>query len=671
MDNTPPQQNGRPERKKVKKTSSYILFRPYISRLFTYVVLLYLASNNYELFQSHKETYIDFLNILDEPLIVDIQLVPHSQNCPNGYINTAEYFFPASWDGCICDGYIFKSTQCKYANVKTKNKCSAGYMSFPDVSTERKSSSQFKGPRNLEEIQAPTNENGDAPNMGSVDSMDCLLCYQDVPHLQEENIMLDKFYSDKKVCFKYDYEQSTISYMKSVTQYCDEKNICNEFFCKLNNDENNKCPITTLLDKKYINTWSDPNFSKPFGFSHTYTDFLNYDSNYHGYVYAPIINILIGRNGACDDKYSVVKSSYPLIKNIQCQEGSEYSKFDSVPLSDILISNGLRSEIENSLPYFFNYTKNEKWNIVAKTAFAKDTLYCMINKFLLFSENSFTIMSKGKLKVANKEEMRPQFSEKLYVFYNIRDNSNFQERVQEFILTINLIMTILEVSYVLIKLFNVCGDSVKCLLCICGYEGYLAFVVDIIIMITSAVSSGNLSKFVHHVDELLESGCLDELVKGKIELYKVATDVMADKNLEMFLIILIKFILIFISLLYTVLSKGGKINFRQCEQIIFEKEEEAEEQNEESEEEKNKKSKPKSTNQLNYVNIEQDASKLSQRRLNDPSGIDQTSRSNNTYLEVTKRIDATVNEPDKSENLGPGVNVELQLRQENNKPDQP
>jgi hypothetical protein len=669
MDNIPPQPNGRPERKKVKKTNSYILFRPYISRLFTYLVLLYLASNNYGLFEEHRETYIDFLNLLDEPLIVDIQLVPHSQSCPSGYSTTAEYFFPGSWDGCICDGYIFKSTQCKYANVKTKNKCVASYMSFPDSATERKSSSQFKGPRNLDEIQAPTNENGDAPNMGSVDSIDCLLCYQDVPHLQEDHIMLNKFYTDKKVCFKYDYEQTTNTYLKSVSQYCDEKNICNEFFCKLNNDENKKCPITTLLDKKYINTWADPNFSKPFGFSDTYKDFFNYDSNYHGYVFAPIINISIGRSGACDDEDSVIKSNYPLVKNNQCQEGSRYSNFDSVYLSEILISNGLRSEIENSLPYFFNYTTKEKWNIVSKTAFAKDTLYCMINKFLLFSENSFTIMSKGKLQVTNKEEMRPGFSEKLYVFYNIKENADFQERIQGFILSIYIIMTILEVSYVLIKLFNVCGDSVKCLLCICGYEGYLAFVVDIIIMITSAVSNSTLSKFVHHVEELIESGCLDELVKGKMELFKVATDVMADKNMEMFLIILMKFVLIFISLLYTVISKGGKINFRQCEQIIFEKEEDEEE--EEKEEEKRKKTKPRSTKQLNYVNIEQDASKLSQRRLNDPSSMDQTSRSNNTYLEVTKRIDATVNEPDKSENLGPGVNVELQLRQENNKPDQP
>jgi hypothetical protein len=683
MDNIPPQIQ-RPERKKKKKVNSYILFRPFISRLFTYVVLLYLASNNYELFEEQQHSYRGFLNLLEEPVITDIKLVSHNQRCPEGYNSTPSTFYPSTYSGCICDGYIFKTSQCKYLNVKTKEKCVANNMVFYDPTSERKANSQMKGSqtRNLQKENitssssptgsskpsGPTGPSGEMPNMSTTDEVACLTCYQNVPGLSED-LEIQRFYKNEKICYKLDKEQNTITYLKSASEYCDEKNLCNEFFCKPNNDQNKKCPVTTILNKNYINKWADENFKDVLGYSDSYSKFFNFDSNYHGYVYAPLTNIMIGRNGACTEDGSILISNYALSTNNDCQLGSRFSTFDSIPLNDLMITNGHREQIEKSLPYFFNYTTSENWGIVSKTAFSKETMYCIINKYLLFSENSFTLMSQGKLSVARKEEMRPEFSEKLYVYYNIHENAKFQKDVQIFILWVNLLMTIFEVLYVMIKLFNVCGDSLKCLLCLCSFEGYFAFLVDMMILITTGMSSRTLSSFVHHVEDLLDTGCLDENVFSNLTLFKVATEVMGDKNLEMFLIILMKFILITISIVYMLFSKGGKVNFRQCEQIIFEKEDDEEEEEEKKETDKDKK-KQKSNKQLSYVNIEQDASKLSQRRLNDNTGMDQTNRTNNTYLEVTKRVDNTVAEPDRSENLGPNVNIELQLRNENKKIDQ-
>jgi hypothetical protein len=106
------------------------------------------------------------------------------------------------------------------------------------------------------------------------------------------------------------------------------------------------------------------------------------------------------------------------------------------------------------------------------------------------------------------------------------------------------------------------------------YEGYLTFIVDIVIFIIAAIAYTTLHPFVHEIEHLLETGCIDEDTSGMLSVYKTATGVVADKNFEIFLIILTKMTLISISIVYTCWYKKGRVKFRQIEEIIFEKEEE-------------------------------------------------------------------------------------------------
>ena len=96
---------------------------------------------------------------------------------------------------------------------------------------------------------------------------------------------------------------------------CDEENVCNDFFCKLNNHKNNKCPITFIMNKKKISEKykRDINLSiawEPFFFSKDYEQYQYYDSNYNGLIGLPLTDIVIGRTRNCKKttKFTTVSS---------------------------------------------------------------------------------------------------------------------------------------------------------------------------------------------------------------------------------------------------------------------------------------------------------------------------------------------------------------------------
>ena len=128
----------------------------------------------------------------------------------------------------------------------------------------------------------------------------------------------------------------------------------------------------------------------------------------------------------------------------------------------------------------------------------------------MFTQNTFIIKSKGKFTVVNREGKRDKFIEWMYVFSNLLKNADFQEKTQALILYIYYIITVYEISYVLIKIFNVCGDNFKFLLFFFSYEGYVAFIIDLIILFVSIVSRSTLNYFTDRVEELEQSNCFDE-----------------------------------------------------------------------------------------------------------------------------------------------------------------
>ncbi len=384
---------------KNKKKDAYVLFKPYISRLFTYIVLLYLAMNTFDLYTGNYESYKDFLDYFEEPLLTDIKFVTSNETCPNNYTDIRPTTFPQTLDGCLCDGMVLKLSQCKLFKNQANRTCGTKDFFVPGVS----------------DFTIPSNNN--QSNLWT-----CNDCYTQINTIPEE-LPIRNFYSDKRICLFYDQSQTTTTYIKSAGSECYPENICNEFFCKLNNDKNNKCPITFLSN-------SIQNLTQPFAFSNGYIQYKDYDSNYHGYINAPVTDIAIGRGGMCSKQESTMISNYPLMPIDFCHPSSMYQTFDSALVSDVLKANSYNDYLNQSLPFYFNFTYGEAWSIQARTTFAYQSLYCIINKYLLFSENTFTIISNETIHVLDKETSLEKFKEMMYVFHHLSENHSFQHNVQ-------------------------------------------------------------------------------------------------------------------------------------------------------------------------------------------------------------------------------------------------
>ena len=70
---------------KTKNKDAYVLFKPYLSRLFTYLILLYLATNTYDLYKANLEAYKEFLESFRKPLLTDVKFVNIYDSCAANY----------------------------------------------------------------------------------------------------------------------------------------------------------------------------------------------------------------------------------------------------------------------------------------------------------------------------------------------------------------------------------------------------------------------------------------------------------------------------------------------------------------------------------------------------------------------------------------------------------
>lgn len=538
--------------KKKKKLNTYILFRPYITRLFTYVVLFYISRNNYMLFKDNQHSYIPLIDLMNQPLLVDIQFVDLNGECPGGYKEVNSTVFEDSYGGCNCDGEIVKDSQCGVFEI-TEGLGQCNYY------------------QRLINFSNSDNNSSSSTSHSENQKVNCNKCYSKYNGLPN-NQTIKYFYGNQKPCLLYDNLQSTFTYLDSVSAKCDMENLCNDFFCKQDNNPANRCPITVIMNKESSNV---QDLQSPFAFSASYLTYDTLDSNYHGYIYTPVTDIRIGKNGLCNSgaKY---ESSYPLVKINDCQLSSRFYNFDTASLQDILKYNNVFQTVNSSLPFFEAITKNETWYLTYQSAFSRETLYCLINKHNLFLDLALS-ENNNTFNMSHINDYRQRFAEAIDVYTNLGNNSKFQEQVQTTIYYVSIIITSFEIAYVLIKMFNICGDRMKILLCILSYEGYLAFSVDIFYVIVTGVVHKILYDYMLRIEELIQTGCLDDYVSGKLTIYKIATEVVADKTLEMFLIIMTKLVIIGITLTYYCIVKKGGLNFRGCEQIIFEKEEEEEE----------------------------------------------------------------------------------------------
>jgi viroplasmin and RNaseH domain-containing protein len=528
------------EKIKVRKENLYSLFKPYLGKLFSYIVLLIIALNGYKLFKENQESYEDFIDDFREKIVTDIVFINKDEKCPNNYQDVTPATFTESFDGCICNGFVLKKAQC---NIFEK----------------------VEGTR--------TCQSSDKPNFSLNNYFTkCDVCYTEVQGVGE--ILIDKFYGDVKPCLKYDEELTTLEYLKTATLPCSEENRCQDFFCKLNNDYNNKCPIT-FVAKNVTPALGLPiptNDTGPFKLADGYMKYQNYDSNDHGYINMPITGIFMAFNGVCDKNERRYISDYPLIKLSNCHPSEQFRNFDTKSVDEVLRNNGLDQIIYSNLTRYSNSaTQFDTWSLVAKTAMSYNTLYCIINSGAGRDLNLKNLMiTFADTKREDEEERREIFSDYMYTFVNIEANSEFQNSIQSFMLILNIFITSMEIIYVLVKFIHSLGINLRGLLNVLRFEGYICFLCDIAIAITGYVTYHNIEHFLHYVEELMITRCLDEYAYNKLLLYKSSSQVVADKSKEICVIVVVKLLLVIFSVITTCISNHGKVPFVELQELICE-----------------------------------------------------------------------------------------------------
>ncbi len=109
---------------KVRKENLYNLFKPYVGKLFAYIILLVIAVNGWKLFKDNQKSYEDLLENLKEKLVVDIQFVNKTEMCPRPYEDAKSASFQETFDGCICNGFVMKRAQCEiFSKPKDVKQC--------------------------------------------------------------------------------------------------------------------------------------------------------------------------------------------------------------------------------------------------------------------------------------------------------------------------------------------------------------------------------------------------------------------------------------------------------------------------------------------------------------------------------------------------------------------
>jgi hypothetical protein len=403
---------------------SFLVLKPFIAKLFLYAILLVIASNSWKLFIENRDTYTEFIDKMNIPLIVDIKFVSKTQQCPTGYNTTWKSYFPKSIAGCVCDYYIITGTNCEGLKRQAN---------LPKCDLKKNIMSRLNNEKTDDLILR---------NTVSLDDQTCTQCYTDVPALTE-SIEITSWFQNYNLCYKVDNNQNTFTYIKSVETECDKENICNDYFCKKDNDKNNPCPITNIK----VNTKKK---GDPLAVAPDYVTIKNFDGNNHGFIYLPALDIGLGIEGACDKKGEYrFTSDYSLLNSSLCQISQLYSNIQQKAVSDIISYNGLEKQIYTSLPYFDQFLQDETWNLQYSTAMNRNTLFCIINNKNLHLTNA--ILIKENATRPNRQELKDTFSDLMRTFTRFESQSILQYNVNFTMLIVNILIVFVEVIWVSIK----------------------------------------------------------------------------------------------------------------------------------------------------------------------------------------------------------------------------
>jgi hypothetical protein len=94
---------------------TYSSIKPYLVRLFTHALLLFISVRAYENFSNSQTNYQEFLKLLNNTVVEDIALTNKScSDLGKEWKPVANVTFPNILRGCRCDGGLYVGQSCDY-----------------------------------------------------------------------------------------------------------------------------------------------------------------------------------------------------------------------------------------------------------------------------------------------------------------------------------------------------------------------------------------------------------------------------------------------------------------------------------------------------------------------------------------------------------------------------
>lgn len=580
---------------KVKK-DFFEQLKPLLKKLLVGLVTFLIATNGFVFFDKNKSSVINIIDFMQMNIITDVKFLRFNQTCPVGYIQMNYTEISGNFEGCMCDGFIYDKKRCRNNPIK------------PDLKQCDYINDDF--------FNGSIYNNDLNPECNAF----CCKCFSKIEE-NRTNHHFHHFYDNSKICYEVDYYQTTYTYLSSfLYSKCDYK--CNEIFCKYNNNDYYKCPITNVKkyeDKKQKieNLNSKDN---PILFNSTYKAFNDFDDFDHPKYSLPIIEIFIGNNFGCSNNKKAFYSSFPLIEREICYNDIRNSIIDDTNYYNLIKINKMDKYFQNNYPMYETILSWDPIKLQGKHFLSYSLINCIMRKTDSIITDDLNETERNR----RKEKMN------IYVttLLAISDVYYFIETTTDQIIGIQSLIIAMTILTIMVKLFNCCYDYMKPIFVFYIYESFISLFFDFITLIIAGNSNKNLIYYEELFNGLLEpdfTDCLGEYGTTYIQNINNMTGSFKDSHFSIVLISLLRFGMITISLCYYLITKK-KINYRKSEiySILLEQDNEeepdeintVEEEEEESENLKSNKNDKDATNEEAEKDKEKELEKQDKDTLN-------------------------------------------------------
>lgn len=272
-------------------------------------------------------------------------------------------------------------------------------------------------------------------------------------------------------------------------------------------------------------------------------------------------------NGRCSNGFDNSLSLYSLVSSVDCSLENRYYDTQKLPVDYVLNNNDNYYDYLNETYPLLSTRLTPKTSVGfgLEYSFYRDTISCLMDSTLDFNTFFGAQTQHVDQLMMNRENIRRI----LFTFVSMHTYFQFQEGLQIFLLSINCLSVLVNVCVILFRTFKIFMDDKyyghRCLY----FEVYFSFLLDLFSAIVGATSFFILNTVVNFVNDLLNTSCLGDYTQWKLDAYGNDLYDTAEQNLQIFVIMLLKLLIILISILYYYSMKECKVTCKELGNVVY------------------------------------------------------------------------------------------------------